>query len=59
MLPKKTYVFQRGRIHLRFGAPVKLEALRQAGDYRAQASRMRQLYIDMYRHLANLIEQDA
>ena len=59
VLPKKTYVFQRGRIHLRFGAPVKLEALRQAGDYRAQASHMRQLYKDMYRHLANLIEQDA
>lgn len=59
VLPKKNYVFRRGRIHLHFHAPVTLASLRAMGDYRAQASRMRLLYQDFYQHLANRIEQDA
>lgn len=59
VLPKKTYVFQRGRIHVHFHTPVTLETLRSWGDYRAQASRMRLLYQDLYQRLANRIEQDA
>ena len=59
VLPKKTYVFRRGCIHVHFHTPVTLETLHSWGDYRAQASRMRLLYQDLYQRLANRIEQDA
>lgn len=59
VLPKKTYSLNKSPIYIQVDSPISLSALKEVGDYKAQASWMRKRYIQEYQDITNKIEQDV
>lgn len=59
VLPKKTYTLRKSPIYIQVDSPVTQAELQAMGDTKAQASRMRMRYKEVYSQITNQIEQNV
>lgn len=59
VLPKKTYTLRKSPIYIQVDNPITQAELQAMGDTKAQASRMRMRYKEVYSQITNRIEQNV
>lgn len=59
VLPKKTYLLNKGPIYINVESPIANHELMDMGDYKAQASCMRTWYKKEYERICNMIEKNV
>lgn len=59
ILPKRTYHLNKGPIYINVSSPIANQDLREMGDYKAQASYMRNWYKKEYERICNMIEKNV
>lgn len=59
VLPKKSHMLHKSPIYIEVGEPITQQQLRDMGDVKQQAKRLRKHYQEKYQQIANRIEQDV
>jgi 1-acyl-sn-glycerol-3-phosphate acyltransferase len=59
VLPKKTYLLNKGPIYINVEGPIANHELKEMGDFKAQASCMRNWYKKEYERICNMIEKNV